>query len=97
MEDTLTPRPITKKEVEEGEILTPLPTGKSVTMSFYDALKKLNDGKCITRIAWGNTDYCLMKDGFLSIFINGDFHRWSISEGDVEPCDWTIIKPYEKN
>ena len=75
------------------DTLTPLPTGKSVTMSFYDALKKVVEGKCITRISWGNTDYCLMKDGFLTIYTKENFFRWSINDGDMESVDWTIVTP----
>lgn len=77
--------------------LTPLPTGKSVTMGFIDALKRVIDGQCITRISWGNRDYCLMRDSFLCIYTNGDFHTWSINDGDMEGNDWCIIKPLKTN
>lgn len=73
------------------ETLTPLPTGKSVTMNFFDAIKKVVEGKKITRISWGNHDYCLMKDGFLSIYTRGEFHTWSVSDGDMEGMDWCLV------
>jgi len=64
----------------------------SVTMSFYDALRKVSQGKTITRISWGNKDYCLMKDGWLTIYTKGDFHSWIVNDGDMEGNDWVIAK-----
>lgn len=80
----------------EEEALTPLPTGKSVTMNFYDAIKKLMTGSCITRISWGNTDYCFLKDGFLSIMREGKLNNWIVNDGDIEGMDWCVIKPTEQ-
>jgi hypothetical protein len=76
------------------ETLTPIPknSGVTVEMSFYDALKEVNKGKKISRVTWNNSDYCLMIDGFLSIFTKGDFHRWSINDGDMEGVEWIVIK-----
>ena len=76
----------------EGEILTPLPRkqGQSITMNFIDAMKKLLEGKSITRISWANTDYCLMKDGWVSIYTKGSFHSWTINDGDTEGNDWIV-------
>jgi hypothetical protein len=76
------------------DTLTPTPQGASVTetMSFYDALKKIAEGKSVTRISWGNTDYCLMKDSWLSIFRNGKFSTWLINDGDMEGNDWIVKK-----
>ena len=71
------------------ETLTPKPN-KPVTMDFYEALKKVIEGKKIARESWNNGDYCLMKDGFLSIYTKGDFHTWSVNDGDMEGKDWTI-------
>lgn len=94
MEDTMTPRVdqiLDGASIDEAEILTPMPTAKSVTMSFYDALKKVVAGEKITRISWGNHDYCLLKDGYLSIFRNDGFHGWLVNDGDMEGMDWCII------
>ena len=70
--------------------LTPAPK-KAMTMSFYDALKRINEGKMVKRITWANKDYCLMKDGWLTIYTKGDFHTWSVNDGDFEGQDWIII------
>lgn len=73
--------------------LTPIPQeeSKPMTMSFFDALKKIQIGKMATRISWANKDYCLMKDGFLSIYTKGEFHSWLVSEGDMEGQDWIVV------
>ncbi len=78
MEDTLTP--------------TPQSTHKAMTMSFSDAMKEILNGKKITRVEWGNKDYCLMKDGWLSIFTKGGFHTWLVNDGDMEGNDWVVVK-----
>lgn len=77
-----------------AEMLTPIPRqqGKAITMSLFDALKKVNEGKSVARISWGNTDYCLMKNGWLTIFTKGGFHTWILSDGDFEGEDYIVIK-----
>jgi len=80
--------------VEEGELLTPIPRqqGKALTMSFPDAIGEVVKGKSITRMEWGNTDYCLLKDGWLTIYINDKFQKWLISDGDMDANDWYVVK-----
>lgn len=70
----------------------PLPQDKPTTMSFFDALREVQKGRTITRISWANNDYCLMKDGYLSIFRNGKVHQWIVNDGDMEGNDWIIEK-----
>lgn len=79
----------------EEETLTPIiprNAGESITMDFVDAMRQLVNGKRITRISWGNPDYCSMKDGWVTIYTKGAFHTWSISDGDTESQDWIIVK-----
>ena len=83
--------------IQEGQIveetLTPMPKtqSKPMTMSFFDALKKIQEGKRITRISWANKDYCLMKDGWLTIFTKDAFHTWIINDGDMDGQDFVLI------
>lgn len=82
-------------QVIEGELLTPLPRkqGESITMSFLDAMREIVSGKKVKRISWpSQTDHCLLKDGWVSIYTKGDFHSWNINDGDVEGQDWIIVK-----
>lgn len=65
---------------------------KPQTMDFYDALKRISEGKSVTRISWANKDYCFMKDGWLTIFTKNSFHTWSVNDGDMEGQDWVIVK-----
>lgn len=86
-------------EIEEGEVvqptLTPLPKiqGKPMTMSFTEAIQKITEGKKVARLSWGNGDYCLLKDEWLTIFTKNDFHTWSVSAGDmIDTQDWVIVE-----
>lgn len=74
--------------------LTPKPKteSKAVTMSFPDAMRKILQGEKITRISWGNQDYCLLKNGWLTIYTKGEFHTWLINDGDMEGEDWTVYQ-----
>lgn len=80
------------EEAIDGEILTPLPRkkGESITMNFPDAMKQIIAGKKVSRIGWANNDYCLLKDGWLSIFTKEAFHTWSVNDGDMEGEDWFV-------
>ena len=71
--------------------LTPAPKSQPMTMSFFDALKAIHEGKKVTRISWANSDYCLLKDGWLTIYVRNEFHTWSINDGDMDGEDWIIV------
>lgn len=75
------------------DTLTPIPKveSKPMTMDFPDAIKKVIGGKMIARISWGNKDYCLLKDGWLTIFTKEDFFTWTVSESDMKGQDWIIV------
>lgn len=79
-----------------GEIVRPItPTNvksEARTMSFPDAMQQVINGNKIRRISWGNLpDYCLLKDGWLSIWRNGAFHPWNVNDGDMEGQDWIVV------
>ena len=61
-------------------------------MGFVDAIQAIIAGKKVARISWGNTDYCLMKDGWISIYTKGAFHAWKINDGDISGEDWLVVK-----
>ena len=88
-----------EKQIIEGEMLTPIPRkqGESITMDFPDAIREIIKGKKVTRIEWGNTDYGFLKDEWLSIFRNGRFHTWLVSEGDMSSQDWIVVIDATKN
>jgi len=79
----------------QGEMLTPMPKiqSKPQTMDFPDAIKQIINGKKVARVSWGNTDFILMKDAWLSIYTKGAFHTLLVSDGDmVDTNDWVIVK-----
>ncbi len=81
-------------QVPQEQFLTPLPRkqGQSITLSFPDAMHKVIEGKRVSRISWANTDYCLLKDGWLSIFTKGGFHTFLVSDGDmIDAQDWFVM------
>lgn len=83
--------------VDEQDLLTPIPreVGQAITMSFYDALKETVKGSRIRRLSWeSQSDYGLLKDGWLSIYTKGAFHTWSVSDGDMEGQDWIVVKEF---
>lgn len=88
-------------EIIDGELeetMTPLPKNqpkeesKAVTMNFPDAMKEIIKGNKVARISWANTDYCLLREGWLTIWTKGAFHTWTISDGDmVDAEDWIVL------
>lgn len=80
----------------ECDALTPVPDDKTVvlqpqTMDFPDAMRQIINGRKVARVSWGNADYCLLRGGWLTIFTKGDFHTWTINDGDMEAQDWTVV------
>lgn len=83
----------------EVEFLTPTPheQGKATTMDFPDAIREVINGKKITRMSWTSGDFCLLRDGWLTIYTKSDkdvkqeFHTWSVNDGDLEGNDWVVI------
>ena len=80
--------------INDQQVLTPMPiiASKPLTMDFPDAIRQIMNGKKVARISWGNTDYGLLKDGWLTIFAKSAFHTWLVSDGDLEGQDWIIVK-----
>lgn len=85
--------PEPEQEILTPSTLTPMPkvAGKAMTMSFPEAMREIINGNKVARLSWENTDYGLLKDGWLTIFTKGAFHTWSVSDGDMEGQDWTIL------
>lgn len=79
----------------DEETLTPLPPQKPTlaprTMDFPDAIRQIMTGKKISRVSWGNTDYGLLKDGWLTIWRKDKFSTWLVSDGDIDGNDWIIV------
>lgn len=49
-------------------------------------------GAKVRRVEWSDAgEHCLLKDSFLMIHRNDQFHNWIVSEGDMSAQDWVII------
>lgn len=96
MEDTIQPQfPRSPVPVKNEEV--PAPLKKPVEMDFCEALKQTLDGKKITRIAWDtNTIFGQMLNDRLNIFINGEFHSWTLVSGDIVATDWVVLPEQTK-
>lgn len=68
------------------------PVSKAQTMDLFVALRHVNNGKKIKRLAWPDPrDYCFMSGGWLTILRGTKFHTWNINDGDMEGQDWVIV------
>jgi hypothetical protein len=71
---------------------SPIPTRKPVELTFPDAIREVINGKRITRLAWETNDsWGELKDGYLMIFIRGEYHVWSVNDGDLFAIDWVVL------
>lgn len=72
---------------------SPIPTvsKKEELLTLPQALNEVIDGKKITRLAWNNDHYCLLKDNYLELYREGKFHQWIINDGDLLAIDWIVV------
>lgn len=72
---------------------SPVPRkNKQQLLSFPEAMGEVMKGRKVTKIAWQNEDYVFLKDGFLQIFVGGEFHTFTIREVDMIGDDWVVVK-----
>ena len=73
--------------------LTPVPEEvQPRTMDFNDAILQIMKGKKVARVSWGNEDYGVLKDEWLSIVREGKTFVWKVSEGDMVSQDWVVVE-----
>ena len=62
------------------------------TLTFAEAIRKVSDGEKIRRLEWKDADvYGVLKDGRLSIFIDGKMNDWIVNDGDINGEDWVVV------
>lgn len=66
------------------------------TMTFFEALEKVLDGKRITKLEWKDKrHYGILKEEMLQLHKAGEkedlLHPWIISNGDLSGDDWIIL------
>ena len=77
--------------VEILEPTNPIKLPKS-EMTFPEAISELTIGKKIARLSWTpNDSYGILKDGFLMLWIEGEFKKWLVNDGDLLGDDWIVV------
>lgn len=73
---------------------SPVPIVEQVSLTFYDAIREVANGKRITKLEWGNNLYYgLLKDGVLVLHKpDGIDYPWTISDGDILGTDWVVLE-----
>lgn len=61
-------------------------------LNFPAAIAEVIKGNKVARKEWNNTDYGLVKEGWLSIRRNGEFFTWKVNDGDLQAEDWFVVK-----
>lgn len=80
----------------EEQTLSPLPQKKNepqLAMAFPAAMSEIINNKRITRTSWNNGDFCLLRDGWLTIYRSDSnkFYSWTVNDGDLLAEDWIVI------
>lgn len=64
-----------------------------IELTFCDALKKMLEGKKVSKREWENTEeYGFFRAEILHIHRSGQDHRWVLSEADVSGEDYFIVE-----
>jgi len=65
---------------------------KQETFDFPEAMRRVISGKRITRVEWKDeNEFGVFKDNFLMLHTKGEFHTWTVSDGDLLAKDWTEL------
>lgn len=71
---------------------SPVPNKRPKELSFPDAMREVLNGKRITRLAWETNDaFGELHNGYLEIFLKGEYHQWIVNDGDLNAIDWIVL------
>jgi len=102
--DNQTPKyptsPVTNEMLGNDPLSTlktsPVPNKGPKELSFPDAMREVLNKKRVTRLAWETNDnFGLLFEGFLQIFIRGEYHKWLVNDGDLNAIDWIVLPEQE--
>lgn len=79
--------PVPKKKETKPEI-------KSVEMTFPEAIKKIIEGRKVTRPSWNAKDYGFISHNVLAIHRSDSdsTYSWIVNDGDLFAEDWVVVK-----
>ena len=63
-------------------------------VDFPTAVKAVIEGHRITKLEWKDKEpsaYGMLRDGFLMLWTKGEWHTWTVSEGDLVGQDWVVL------
>jgi len=96
--------PSPSPEIPPAEILSPVflfgmsPVPEYVEtkhpneMSFFDAMREIQNGRRVTRREWNtNNTFGLLRADTLHICLEGAYHKWIITSGDIAGIDWVVL------
>ena len=85
------------QQVEPQFPRSPVPSRKALELSFPDAMREILNLKSITRLSWETNDtFGALHDGFLMIFLKGEWHQWIVNDGDLNAIDWIVLPEQSK-
>lgn len=71
---------------------SPTPKKQHVLLDFSQAIRKIAEGKKVTRIDWGTDNiYGELKNEILILHKDNQDYQWIISEGDIMAIDWIVL------
>ena len=71
---------------------SPTPIELTPQIDFFAALQALSGGSRITRKEWGDENtYGELRANIVHIRIEGQWHTWNISQGDMLATDWILL------
>ncbi len=71
---------------------SPVPNKRPLELSFPDAMREVLNKKRITRLSWESNDtFGELYEGFLQLFIRGEYHQWIVNDGDLNAIDWIVL------
>jgi len=77
----------------KGISQSPVPSRKAETlMDFPTAIVALTNGAHITKLEWKDREsYGMLRDSFLMLHRDGQWHRWIVNDGDLLGQDWVVL------
>jgi len=64
---------------------------KPALMTFPEAVREMLNYHAVARVEWPDGEHVRIRDGWMMIYTNGDWHTWIIHSTDARASDWIVI------
>ena len=73
---------------------SPTPSRKAETlMDFPSAISAVVNGARISKLEWNDPEcFGMLRDGFLMLRRDGQWHQWIVNDGDLLGQDWVVVE-----